>query len=162
MSNTYTQLYIHFVFAVKGRQSLISEIHREELQKYITGVVQNREHKMLAIFCMPDHTHLFVGMKPIMSISDLMREVKAVSSKFINDKNWIKGKFSWQEGYGAFSHSHSQLGSVINYIRNQKEHHMERSFKEEYFEVLKVFSVEYKDQYLFEWIENTGRPVGTE
>ena len=160
MPNTFTQLYIHIVFAVKGRQNLIAESNREELQKYITGIVQNREHKMLAIYCMPDHIHLFIGMKPTMSISDLMREVKAVSSKFINAKKWMKGKFNWQEGYGAFSHSHSQLDTVIKYIRNQKEHHTQKSFREEYIDMLEKFAVEYDVKYLFEWIE-TDRPVGT-
>ncbi|MBI4932126.1 MAG: IS200/IS605 family transposase [Bacteroidetes bacterium] len=153
MPNTYTQIYIHIVFTVQGRQNLISESHREELQKYITGIVQNREQKLIAIYCMPDHIHIFVGFKPVMSISDLVREIKAVSSKFINDKRWIKGKFNWQEGYGAFSHSHSQIDSVVKYIRNQKEHHGAKSFKEEYLEMLNNNDVKYDDKYLFEWIE---------
>ena len=153
MPNTYTQIYIHIVFTVQGRQNLISEIHREELQKYITGIIQNREHKMLAIYCMPDHIHIFIGMKPVMSISDLVREIKAVSSKFINDKRWIKGKFNWQEGYGAFSHSHSQIDTVVKYIRNQKEHHGSKTFKEEYLKMLTDYDVKYDDKYLFEWIE---------
>lgn len=153
MPNTYTQIYIHIVFTVKGRENLIAEIHREELQKYITGIVQNREHKMLAIYCMPDHVHIFIGMKPIMGVSDLVREIKAISSKFINDKRWVKGKFSWQEGYGAFSYAHSQLDNVIQYINNQKEHHRAKAFKEEYPDLLAKFSVEYDNKYLFEWIE---------
>lgn len=102
---------------------------------------------------MPDHVHIFVGFKPVMSISDLVREIKAVSSKFINDKRWIKGKFNWQEGYGAFSHSHSQIDSVVKYIRSQKEHHGKQSFKEEYLEMLKNNDVKYDDKYLFEWVE---------
>ena len=153
MSNTYTQIYIQIVFTVKGRENLISEQHRDELQKYITGIIQNREHKMLAVYCMPDHVHVFIGMKPIMSISDLVREVKAISSKFINDKKWIKGKFSWQEGYGAFSYAHSQLDNVVKYVNNQKEHHKRKTFKEEYLDFLEKFSVEYDDKYLFKWIE---------
>ncbi|MBI3500878.1 MAG: IS200/IS605 family transposase [Bacteroidetes bacterium] len=153
MSNTYTQIYIHIVFTVQGRQNLISESHREELQKYITGIVQNRGQKLIAVYCMPDHVHIFVGFKPVMSISDLVREIKAVSSKFINDKRWIKGKFNWQEGYGAFSHSHSQIDSVVKYIRSQKEHHGKQSFKEEYLEMLKNNDVKYDDKYLFEWVE---------
>ena len=153
MPNTYTQVYIHIVFTVQGRQNLISEIHREELQKYITGIVQNREHKMLAIYCMPDHIHIFIGMKPVMSIPDLVREIKAVSSKFINDKRWIKGKFNWQEGYGAFSHSHSQIDTVVKYICNQKEHHGSKTFQEEYLKMLNDYDVKYDDKYLFEWIE---------
>ncbi len=153
MPNTYTQVYIHIVFTVQGRQNLISESHREELQKYITGIVQNRSHKMLAIYCMPDHVHIFIGMKPTMSISDLAREIKAVSSKFINDKRWIKGRFNWQEGFGAFSYANSQLDSVIKYIKNQKEHHQRQTFKEEYLELLAKFAVEYDNKYLFEWID---------
>ena len=153
MPNTYTQIYIHIVFTVKGRENLISEKNREELQKYITGIIQNREQKLIAIYCMPDHIHLFLGFKPVMSISDLVREIKAVSSKFINDKRWIKGKFNWQEGYGAFSHSHSQIDTVVKYIRNQKEHHGAKSFKDEYLEMLKNNDVKYDDKYLFEWIE---------
>ena len=153
MPNTYTQIYIHIVFSVQGRGNLISESYREELQKYITGIVQNRGQKLIAIYCMPDHVHIFVGFKPVMSISDLVREIKAVSSKFINDKRWIIGKFNWQEGYGAFSHSHSQIDSVVKYIRNQKEHHGVKSFKVEYLEILKDNDVKYDDKYLFEWIE---------
>ena len=153
MPNTYTQVYIHIVFTVQGRQNLISETHREELQKYITGIVQNRGQKLIAIYCMPDHIHIFIGIKPVMSISDLVREIKAVSSKFINDKRWIKGKFNWQEGYGAFSHSHSQIDTVVKYIRNQKEHHDSKTFKEEYLKMLTDYDVKYDDKYLFEWIE---------
>lgn len=105
MPNTYTQIYIQIVFAVQGRNNLIQAKNREELHKFITGIVQNREHKMLAVFCMPDHIHILVGLKPTQSISDLVRDIKAGSSKFINDNKWIKGKFSWQNGYGAFSYS---------------------------------------------------------
>ncbi len=107
MPNTYSQIYIQIVFAVKGRENLISKLHREELHKYITGIVQNREQKMLSIFCMPDHTHLLVGLKPTISISDLTRDIKAGSSKFMNDNHWVKSKFNWQEGFGAFSYSRS-------------------------------------------------------
>ena len=159
MPNTYTQIYIQIVFTVKGRENLISEGNREELQKYITGIVQNREHKMLAIYCMPDHVHIFIGMKPIMSISGLVREIKAISSKFINDKKWVKGKFSWQEGYGGFSYAHSQLDNVIRYINNQQEHHKIKTFKEEYLEFLTQFAVEFDDKYLFEWVEEQVAPT---
>ncbi len=123
MPNTYTQLYIQIVFAVKGRQSLISKNNREELHKFITGIIKNREQKLLSIFCMPDHIHLLVSIKPSVSISDLVRDIKAGSSKFINEQNWIKGKFSWQEGFGAFSYSRSQIDNVANYILNQEKHH---------------------------------------
>lgn len=153
MPNTYTQLYIQIVFAVKGRQNLISENNREELQKFITGIVQNREQKLLSIFAMPDHVHILVGMKPNMAISDLVRDIKAGSSKFINDSKWINGKFNWQEGYGAFSYSKSHLDAVVNYINNQREHHKVKTFKEEYIDFLHKFEIEYDEKYLFEWIE---------
>jgi REP element-mobilizing transposase RayT len=129
MPNTYTQIYIQIVFAVKGRENLISKSHREELHKYITGIVQKREQKMLSIFCMPDHTHLLVGLKPSIAISDLTRDIKAGSSNFINDKKWVKGKFNWQEGFGAFSYSRSQIDTVIKYIFNQEEHHKKKTLQ---------------------------------
>jgi len=153
MSNTYSQIYIQIVFAVKGRQNLIPKQHREELHKYITGIVQNRGQKMLSIFCMPDHTHLLVGMKPSLSVSDLTRDIKAGSSQFITEKRWINGKFNWQEGFGAFSYSRSQIDHVIKYILKQEEHHKRQSFKEEYLDFLKKFEIEYNEKYLFEWIE---------
>jgi putative transposase len=153
MPNTYTQLYIQIVFTVKGRQNLISEMHREELQKFITGIVFNRNQKMLAIYAMPDHIHILIGFKPNMSISDLVRDIKAGSSKFINDSKWINGKFNWQEGFGAFSYSKSHLDNVVKYIMNQKEHHNKKSFKEEYLQFLKEFEVDFDERYLYEWIE---------
>jgi len=153
MPNTYTQLYIQIVFTVKGRQNLISEMHREELQKFITGIVSNRDQKMLAIYAMPDHIHILIGFKPNMSISDLVRDIKAGSSKFINDSKWIYGKFNWQEGFGAFSYSKSHLDNVVKYILNQKEHHNKKSFKEEYLQFLKEYEVDFDERYLFEWIE---------
>jgi len=153
MPNTYSQIYIQMVFAVKGRENLISKNHREELHKYITGIVQNRDQKMLSIFCMPDHAHILVGLKPSISISDLMRDIKTGSSNFINDNKWMKGKFNWQEGFGAFSYSRSQIDAVIKYILSQEEHHKKKTFKEEYLGFLKKFEVEYDERYLFEWIE---------
>ena len=153
MANTYSQVYIQVVFAVKGRQNLIRAEIREDLQKYITGIITNREQKLLSIFCMPDHTHLLIGLKPSISISDLVRDIKAGSSKFINDKKLIKGKFSWQEGFGVFSYSRSQIDTVIKYIQNQEKHHNKKSFKEEYLEFLKKFEIEYDEKYLFEWID---------
>jgi putative transposase len=152
MSNTYTQIYIQIIFAVKGRQNLISKNHREELHKYISGIVQNRNHKLLSIFCMPDHTHLLIGLKPAQSISDLVRDIKAGSSGFINEKKWVIGKFSWQEGYGAFSYSKSQLNNVIKYIQNQEEHHSCKNFREEYLEFLNEFEIVYNETYLFDWV----------
>ncbi len=153
MPNTYTQLYIQIVFAVKGRPNLIPKQHREELHKFISGIVQKRKQKLLSIFCMPDHTHILVGLTPDISISDLARDIKAGSSKFINDNNWFQGKFNWQEGFGAFSYSRSQIDTVIKYILNQEEHHKKKTFKEEYLDFLKKFEIEYDEKYLFEWIE---------
>lgn len=153
MSSTYSQVYIQVVFAVKGRQSLIHSSWEEELYKYITGIVQNKEQKMLAINGMPDHIHFLIGMKPSCTLSDLVREIKKSTNVFINEKKFCSFKFEWQEGYGAFSYSHSALDAVISYIGNQKEHHRKKSFKEEYVDFLKKFEVEYNEEYLFEWIE---------
>jgi REP element-mobilizing transposase RayT len=152
MPNTYTQLYIQIVFAVKGRQNLIAKQNREELHKFITGIVQKREQKMLSIFAMPDHIHLLLGIKPNITVSELVRDIKAGSSKFINDNNWINGKFNWQEGFGAFSYSKSQLDGVIKYILNQEVHHKNQTFKEEYVDFLRKFEIEFDEKYLFEWI----------
>lgn len=153
MPNTYSQIYIQIVFAVKGRPNLIAKHHREELHKYITGIVRKREQKMLSVFSMPDHTHILLGLKPSITISDIVRDIKTGSSNFINEKKWIRGKFSWQEGFGAFSYSKSQIDNVIKYILNQEEHHKKVSFKEEYISFLKRFEIEYDEKYLFEWIE---------
>ncbi len=143
MTNTYTQIHIHFVFAVKYRNSLINEGIREQVEKYQTGIVQNHNHKLLAVYCMPNHAHLFVGFRPSQSISDLMREVKSRSSEFINEERMIEGKFNWQEGYGAFSYSKSHVNNVIDYILRQPEHHQKKSFKEEYLEMLDKFEILY-------------------
>jgi len=153
MSNTYSQIYIQTVFAVKGRQNLIPKNHREELHKFITGIVQKREQKFLSIFCMPDHTHILIGMEPNITISDLVRDIKAGSSKFLTDNNFVNGKFNWQEGYGAFSYSRSQIETVIKYILNQEQHHKIKTFKDEYLDFLKKFEIEFNEKYLFEWIE---------
>ena len=153
MANTYTQIYIHIVFAVQGRQCLIPRQHKEELYKYSSGIVKKRGQKLIAINGMPDHVHVFVGMTPTIAISDLVRDVKAGSSGFINEKKWFPGRFNWQEGFGAFSYSHSQIDQVVKYIQKQEEHHRKSSFKEEYLELLKIFAVEYNEQYLFEWVE---------
>ena len=149
MANTYTQIYLQVVFAVEGRQNLIHLRHNEELQKYITGIVSGLDQKLIAINNLPDHLHLLVGLKPDMALSDLVRAVKAGSSKFINEKHWSPGKFSWQEGFGAFSYSRSQLGAVIRYIENQQRHHAKKSFRDEYLELLKKFEVEYDPRYIF-------------
>ena len=149
MANTYTQIYIHVVFAVEGRQSLIKSELNDELQKYITGVVSGQKQKLIAINNMPDHLHLLVGLRPDSSLSDLVRDIKANSSKFINQQRWGVGRFSWQEGFGAFSCSRSQLGTVIRYIENQQKHHANRSFRDEYVALLEKFGVEYDPRYIF-------------
>lgn len=154
MPDTYSQIYIHVVFAVKFRQNLIREENREQLQKYISGIVENRSTKLIAIYCMPDHTHILMGLKPAVVLSDTVRDIKAASSKFINEKRWIKGKFEWQAGFGAFSCGYSQLDMVANYVRNQKQHHQGSGFKKEYLDLLAKNDVTYKEEYLFEWMEN--------
>lgn len=153
MANTYSQIYIQIVFAVKGRQNLIRKEHKEEIHKYITGIVRNKKQKMLAINCMPDHTHMFIGFTPDMKISDLVRDVKSISSGFINDKKFVKGKFSWQHGFGAFSYSHSHIDRVVKYVLNQEEHHKKKTFKEEYIGLLEKFDVEYNPKYIFEFYD---------
>ena len=150
MANTYTQIYLQLVFCPMGRENVIPSRIKEELQKYTTGIIQNRKHKLLAVNFMPDHVHILVGFVPSQSISDLLRDIKSNTSKFINEKRWLPGKFQWQEGYGAFSYSKSQI-DVIHYIKNQEEHHKKQSFKEEYLAFLKKFDVDYNEQYLFEW-----------
>lgn len=152
--STFSQIYIQVVFAVKGRNSLIVKSWEEELYKYITGIITNKGQKLIAINGMPDHIHILIGMKPSCCLSNLVREIKKSSNAFINEKKFSKFKFEWQEGYGAFSYSHSSLDNVIAYIQNQKEHHKNKSFREEYIDFLKKFEVEYKDEYLFNWIEN--------
>ncbi|MEP7129022.1 MAG: IS200/IS605 family transposase [Chitinophagales bacterium] len=153
MAGTFSQIYIQVVFAVQDRESMIQPSWEEELYKYISGIVRNKNQKMLAINGMPDHLHFLIGMKPSCCLSDLVREVKKSSNDFIKDKKFSKFRFQWQEGYGAFSYSHSSLDHVIKYIMNQKEHHKGKTFKQEYLEFLKKFEIEFKDEYLFKWIE---------
>ncbi len=129
MANTYTQIYIHIVFAVEGRQSLIPAEHNAEFQKYISGIISGQGQKLIAVNNMPDHVHLLVGLKADLSLSELVRDVKANSSRFINEKKWVVGRFSWQEGFGAFSYSRSQLDAVIRYIQKQQEHHVRKPFR---------------------------------
>ena len=158
MANTYTKIYIQVVFAVQGRQCLIEPDHKEEIYKYITGIVTNQGQKMLQINGVADHVHLLIGMKPNIALSDIVRDVKAGSSKFINEKRWIKGKFNWQEGFGAFSYGHSQLDKVIQYIRDQEKHHRQNSFKDEYMTLLRKFDIAFEDKYVFDFIED--EPLG--
>ncbi len=154
MSGTFSQIYIQIVFAVKGRESLIHASWEAELYKYITGIVRNKEQKVLAINGMPDHIHILIGMKPSCCLSDLVREIKKSSNEFIRSKGFTKTNFRWQEGYGAFSYGHSSLDNVIRYVTNQKEQHKKKAFKEEYKDFLKEFEVDFREEYLFEWIEN--------
>lgn len=149
MANTYTQIHIHAVFAVQNRQSLISKSWKNELYKYITGIIQNNNHKVLQINGMPDHVHILFGMRPTQSLSDLMKQVKQESSKWINQQGFVKGKFSWQAGFGAFSYSKSQIPNVIQYIEKQEEHHTKKSFREEYLDFLKAFDINYNEAYIF-------------
>ena len=149
MPNTYTQIHIQFVFAVKYRRCLIAEAWEEELYKYMAGIIRNHGHKVLAINGMPDHIHIFVGMRPHQSVSELMQQVKRDSCRWINEMKFLPEKFEWQSGYGAFSYAMSEVPVLINYVRKQKEHHRKRRFPEEYKEILKKFDVEYEDKYLF-------------
>lgn len=153
MAGTYSQLYIQVVFAVKGRENLIAKTWKDDLHKYISGIITNKEQKSIIVNGMPDHIHAFIGLSPSMKISDLVRDIKNNSSNFINDRKLVNGRFSWQAGYGAFSYSHSHIENVYNYILNQEEHHKKRSFREEYLELLKKFEIEYNEKYLFEWID---------
>src|SRR5665213_946329 len=150
MPNTYTQLYIHCVFAVKYRAAVIQSDWEDHLHKYITGIVQNNGHKLLAVNSMPDHLHLFVGLNPKQSISEMMRLVKGDSSEFINKEKFTKRKFHWQDGYGAFSNSRSQIDGVVKYILNQQQHHSNQTFRDEYLVMLKDYAVEYDAKYIFQ------------
>lgn len=153
MANTYTQLHIQLVFAVKGRESLIQKSWKDELYKYITGIVQNNNHKMLQINGMPDHLHLFIGYSPNQKIPELVETIKTDSNHFIKRQGFCKYKFGWQEGYGAFSHARSQVNAVVRYIAKQEEHHRQKTFREEYLEMLQKFEVEYKEEYLFDFLD---------
>lgn len=149
MPNTYTQIHIQFVFAVKFRHGLISSSWKDELYQYITGIVQNNKHKLICINGMPDHIHILIGVRPHQSISDLMQDVKGGSSKWINEKKFLKGKFEWQQGYGAFSYSKSHVKDVVHYIQNQEQHHQKKTFLQEYVEFLENFEVEYEESFIF-------------
>ena len=152
-SGSFSQIYVHVVFAVKGRNSLIHSLWEEELYKYVSGIVRNKDQKLLAINGMPDHIHILIGLKPSCRLSDLVREVKKASNKFINERKLSRYKFEWQEGYGAFSYSHSALDKVIAYVNNQKDHHKKKTFQEEYRDFLEAFKVDYKEEYLFDFLD---------
>jgi len=153
MAGTYSQVYIQVVFAVNSRQNLISSNWKEDLNKYIAGKIKGKGHKSIIVNGTQDHVHTFIGLKPAVAISDLVRDIKNNSSKFINERRYVRGKFSWQEGYGVFSYSHSHISQVYNYILNQEKHHQKRTFKQEYLEMLKKFEIDYNEKYLFKWIE---------
>lgn len=153
MAGTYSQIYIQVVFAVKSRENLIRKEWKNELNKYISGIIKGKGQKPIIVNGVSDHIHVFMGLRPSIAISDIVRDIKNNSSNFINDKKWLDKKFSWQGGYGAFSYSHSQIDTVYNYILNQEEHHRKKTFQEEYLQFLKEFDVSYEDQYLFDWNE---------
>ena len=154
MANTYSQSYFHLIFSPKNRQALIQKTWKDELEKYITGIIQNNKHKLLAIGSMPDHIHIFIGYNLNHRISDLVEEIKTSSNKWIKDNELTKFKFEWQKGYGAFTHSHSQIDAIIKYVLNQEQHHMKRTFKEEYLEILKKNDIKYNEDYLFDFFDN--------
>ena len=151
MANTYSQLYVQIIFAVKGRNAIIKECNRIETEKYISGIVNNLKCTPLAIYCNPDHIHLLIGLLPSIAISDLVREVKASSSKFIKTRLGYSF-FAWQEGYASFSYSRSQINQVIKYIFSQPQHHAKREFREEFLDILQKSGMKYDEKYLFQWI----------
>jgi len=154
MANTFTQIYLQFVFAVQDRISLIDPAWKNELCKYISGIVRNNEHKLIAINGTANHLHVFIGYKTHQLISDLLKDIKGSSSKWINEKGFVRGKFMWQAGYGAFSYSHSQIDHVVKYILNQEKHHKKKTFREEYIQLLKRFNIEFNERFILEDIEN--------
>jgi putative transposase len=153
MAGTFSQLYVQLVFAVKGRENLLQKPWREEVFRYIAGIIKGKNQKPIIVNGVSDHVHVFVGIKPSMAISDLVRDIKNNSSNFINGQKLVKGRFSWQEGYGVFSYGHSQVERVYQYIANQEAHHHKTTFKEEYIEFLNKFEIEHNEKYLFEWLD---------
>ena len=153
MANTYTQLYVQIIFSPLGRQNLICNKIKNDIYKYIVGIIKKKNQKPMIINGMPDHVHILIGFSPDIAISDLVRDIKSNSSNFINENKLVPGKFSWQKGFGAFTYSKSQVPRVVRYIENQEEHHRMKTFKEEYLELLEKFEVDYKKHYLFEWYQ---------
>ena len=153
MAGTFSQIYIQVVFAVQGRNNFIQKRWRDEVFKYMAGIIKGKNQKPIIVNGVSNHVHLFVGLKPSMALSDLVREVKNNTTNFINQQKFTRGKFSWQEGFGSFSYSYSQIDQVYQYILNQEEHHRKKSFKEEYLNFLQRFEIEYDEKYLFEWYE---------
>jgi REP element-mobilizing transposase RayT len=154
MANSYSQLYVQMVFAVKNRQSLIIPEIRDRVEKYICGIVNNIHCRPIAIYCNPDHTHLLASIKPVICVADAVRDIKSFSSRFINEKKLVDGHFEWQTGYGAFSYGQSQIEAVKKYIARQPEHHKGNSFQSEYTALLNAFQIDFANEYLFEWISN--------
>ena len=154
MANTYTQCYIHLVFAVKNRDALIKKAWKNDLEMYITQIIQNHKHKLLYIYAMPDHLHIFLGYNINHLIPNLVEEIKTSSNSWIKYNNLSRFKFEWQIGYGAFTHSHSQIDQVVNYVKNQEIHHRRRTFRQEYLELLKKNEVEFKDEYVFHFFDD--------
>ncbi|HRN79395.1 MAG TPA: IS200/IS605 family transposase [Ferruginibacter sp.] len=153
MAGTFSQIYIQYVFAVKGRENLLQKPWRDEVFKYISGIIKGKNQKPIIVNGVSDHVHVFVGLNPAMNISDLVRDIKNNSSNFINDQKFLKKKFAWQGGYGAFSYAHSQIQNVYQYIANQEIHHRKNTFKEEYIDFLQEFEIEFNDKYLFDWLD---------
>ena len=153
MSGTFSQIYIQCVFAVKGRENLLQKPWRDTVFKYMAGIIKEKNQKPIIVNGVADHVHVFVGLKPSMSIADLVRDIKNNSSKFINEQKFLERHFAWQEGYGAFSYAYSQNENVYQYISSQEEHHRKKTFKEEYLDLLQKFEVEYNEKYLFDWME---------
>ncbi len=154
MADTYVQAYFHLVFAVNNRKALIRKSWNDELEKYITGIVQNNGHKLIAIGSMPDHIHIFIGYNLNQIIPNLVEKIKTSSNHWIKERNLTKFKFNWQKGYGAFTHSHSQIDAVTKYVLNQEDHHRMKTFREEYLEMLNRFKITYKDEYVFTFFNN--------
>ena len=153
MAGTYSQIYIQVVFAVKGRQNLLKKEWRDEVFKYMSGIIKNKGQKPIIVNGVEDHVHIFIGLKPSAALSDIIRDVKNNATNFINENKWVQGKFNWQEGYGAFSYGHSQIENVYHYILNQEQHHSKQTFQEEYMDLLKKFEIEHDIKYLFEWTQ---------
>jgi putative transposase len=150
MANTYTQLYVHVVFAIKGRANIISQGWKDSLNKYITGIITNKNQKLMIINGMPDHLHLLIGLKPDCNLSDLMRDIKANSSRWINEGHFVAGRFEWQTGFGAFTIGQSQIDKVVKYILSQQEHHKRKTFREEYIKFLEAYNVDFNPEYIFD------------
>ena len=153
MAGTYSQIYVQIVFTVKKREHLIPKVNQEELFEYISGIIRNKGQKAIIVNGVANHIHVFIGLKPDVKISDLVRDIKNNSTNFINQQKWLNRKFSWQSGYGAFSYGQSQVEIVYNYILNQENHHKKKSFQEEYLEFLRKFDIKFDPRYLFDWTE---------